>query len=726
MTRRVIRRLTVTTLIWGAVLAVFLAVVHYGLPAALPALWQRLLGLVCTVLAVVVYVHVTQKPQWQDELISRVRRGQHLDFGKELRAEKQQRRTVDLPILGTTTLRAIGAVGVFVVVAAWWLTPWAPVVVKAREIADLATPLTDEILAVVLVLPEGHLPLAQPPTRPLLARRLAKTIPEDAAVYQLALKAVAEGRYDAARQLLDAALKSEDVEPVAVHVALAQNALYAREFSDAIDQYREALTLKPDDPMILCQAAVASLHAGRFGDAQSLIDRAVRICREEVPEEPLELTQSHQIQLARSLQIQAAIFVARGRRLDEAERCNKQAQDLWSEAVEQGTPGKAASFNNHAVLFTLRADFAGARNMSNLANDIWTTMEAADTRVAVGLGNRAACHCLQGHCVDAQEAGDDALMMLRNTLPPGHPVIAIGMNRAAATEIALGQYQQAKPLVDKALAEFEKKFGARHPSVVAALETVANRYAGQACYAKAANYHSQAVTLAQEILGVDHPFLINCLNNLAELHLRRDHVDRAETICKEAQRIAEKTFGQDHPSVARCMDIQGKVQLRRGRADKARPLFEEALDLAQRTLGETHPQVADTLANLAALDNSPRTYTKGVTRYRRAIEIYEQLLGEHYQDHPALGRLQFDLARLYMHVDKYDKAEPHLARALEIREKILAPFHPDLATTLETQAELLGKRDPSNVAEIDALRTRAKEIRHQHAREDRTDTVDAN
>ena len=72
-----------------------------------------------------------------------------------------------------------------------------------------------------------------------------------------------------------------------------------------------------------------------------------------------------------------------------------------------------------------------------------------------------------------------------------------------------------------------------------------------------------------------------------------------------------------------------------------------------------------------------------------------------------------NLAGLYFEQEQYTKAEPLYRRALEIREKVLNPNHPDLATSLENYALLL--RDMNRAEEAVPLESRAKVIRVKNA-----------
>ncbi len=71
------------------------------------------------------------------------------------------------------------------------------------------------------------------------------------------------------------------------------------------------------------------------------------------------------------------------------------------------------------------------------------------------------------------------------------------------------------------------------------------------------------------------------------------------------------------------------------------------------------------------------------------------------------------LAVLYRAQGKYTKAEPLYQRSLTIREKVLGPEHPNVATSLENYASLL--RATNRSSEAAPLEARAKAIRDKAA-----------
>lgn len=689
------------------VLVAFLAVAYFALPDELSAILQRGLGLVCAGLAVAVFAAATRERE--DELLHRLRRGQHLDFGKRLRSAKKQRRTVKLPFFGQASFRALGGVAVFLLVDIWWWTPLAPIGVSELTVEDLAIPLGNQIVAAVLLLPDGQAPVLQPPIVPRSSRQLAEGISEDAAAYDLGMKAIAQGRSDDARKLLEAALKGGKTDAVMVHVARAQAEMFACQFGEAVKWYDNALKLKPDEPALLGQAAVAQMHAESFQSAEPLVAKFVEICQASQGKDDSRL--------AASLHVRAVSFIGQGREFDQAEVLNKKVQDTWSKILGEAHPFVAASLNNQAVLYQIRAKYPGVPQLNNWAREIWSEKQGEQQPLVAGsLSNLAMLNCLLGNYQKATGLNERALTIRRETLPPTHPLLALSSTSIATVQLALGQCKEGITLCQAALTTLETELGPQHAAVAPTLNTLATLYTAEARYTRAEPYHLRAIATTRNSLGPEHPYLANCLNALASLYIIQGRFDEADALGVEALRIGEKTLGDDHPTVAASLLIRGMVQLKKGDPRAARPFWEKALRIQENTFGKEHPAVADTLGDLAALDNSPRTYTKGIARYKRAIEMDRRLLGD---EHPAVARLLVGLAALYVDRNKYARAEPYLKEALAIREKALVDFHPVVADTMEAYAAVLRKVTPPNTDLASDLQSRAQAIRAKHTEEDR-------
>jgi CHAT domain-containing protein/Tfp pilus assembly protein PilF len=101
-------------------------------------------------------------------------------------------------------------------------------------------------------------------------------------------------------------------------------------------------------------------------------------------------------------------------------------------------------------------------------------------------------------------------------------------------------------------------------------------------------------------------------------------------------------------------------------------------------------------------------YDKALPPAERALEIRERVLGP---DHPDVGASLNNLALTYYGKSNFAKAEPLHQRALAIREKAFGPEHPDVVNSLSNLAILYHNK--SDFAKAEPLYQRALAIREK-------------
>jgi len=125
-------------------------------------------------------------------------------------------------------------------------------------------------------------------------------------------------------------------------------------------------------------------------------------------------------------------------------------------------------------------------------------------------------------------------------------------------------------------------------------------------------------------------------------------------------------------------------------------------------------QEARNLYREAGVLNDAGKYDEALSSFLRALEIRERVLEP---DHPDIATAINRLAMCYFSKGEYSKAEPIYLRALAIREKSLGPEHPDVAGSLSNLGLLYYNRGNYTKAEplyVRALAIREKELGAEH------------
>jgi len=695
-----------SALLAGALLAAYVGG-SYFVPG-LPVLWQRLVGVGCAGLALLTYLLATRNPAAIDDVLTRLSEGAH---GEEIQqAMHRQRRSIRLPLLGEISLRLLGAVAVVLLAGGWWFTPWAPIRVTTPVIQDLTLPFAEEIAGASFLVPTGNTPILRPPIVPSEAPEVANRIRNDEpSPYLQGLKAIAQRRFADARVLLVNAERDKSAEPAQINLTQAQNEMFAGSFAAAAVQYAKVLKVIPDEPLLLCQAAVAWMQAGQYAAAQPLVERAMTLAEKLDEGDPKR---------AFCLHARALWEAGPAKTLPEAELTCLSTRQVLEKSSRPKRLLFAASENNQAILYWLRANYAGAEELGRYACEHWSErLGPDDILVAAGYGNLAMLRFDLGRFDRASQtfARSDAILnraVAGGRLPAEHPLPAIVGATRGLRQLTAGQFTQAQQTALDALAMGEKTLGPECPALVPILDTLATAYFEQGLYGKAEDLYSRAIRIAKNAWGEKHPALAPLYRRLARLYVVQRRWDNARPAVQELLDITKTAFGEDHPYVAAALNLQGEIVIGTKPADPrdARADLERALKIREDAFGKDHPDVVRTMANLAALNTSPRTYARGVGEYNKAIESMGRLLGD---QHPEVADLLYTAAAFCFRHGKNEDAVKYLERALPIQEKTLSAYNPKLANTLDGYAAVLQRMDPKD-ARVAAMYARAKEIRQQH------------
>ena len=383
------------------------------------------------------------------------------------------------------------------------------------------------------------------------ARELAAQIPSDANPYALALKAIAERRFDDARRLLGEAQHAKEVELVQIYQARADTELYDGRYGDAVGWYERALALNPDDPGLLNSIGFALIYTGNYAKAETLLRQAL-VLREKAP------------------------------------------------GPEH--PDVAVSLTHLALLYDAQGRYADAEPRFQRALAVFEKVFGPEhPHVAVSLTNLALLYDAQGRYADAEPHFQRALAIREKVLGPEHPEVAASLANLARLYRVQGRYADAEPRFQRALAIREKVLGPEHPEVAASLTNLALLYDAQGRYADAEPHFQRALAIREKVLGPEHPEVAASLANLARFYRIQGRDADAEPHFQRALAIDEKVLGPEHPEVAVSLTNLALLYKAQGRYADAEPRFQRALAVWEKVLGPEHPYVATAVKNYAAL-----------------------------------------------------------------------------------------------------------------------------
>jgi tetratricopeptide (TPR) repeat protein len=117
----------------------------------------------------------------------------------------------------------------------------------------------------------------------------------------------------------------------------------------------------------------------------------------------------------------------------------------------------------------------------------------------------------------------------------------------------------------------------------------------------------------------------------------------------------------------------GNLLLKIGHSDKAEELYKVLLE---QTCNESEKALY--YNQLGYIKDDQAEYEKAIRYYEKALEIRQKILPP---NHPSLATSYNNIAVVYKNVGEYSKALSFYEKALEIREKTLPPNHPDLSSS---------------------------------------------
>ena len=159
---------------------------------------------------------------------------------------------------------------------------------------------------------------------------------------------------------------------------------------------------------------------------------------------------------------------------------------------------------------------------------------------------------------------------------------------------------------------------------------------------------------------------------------------QAEHLLSEALAVGERHVGTDQTAVVVALNELSRFYLRQSAFARAEPLLVRLLDI-KRAKGEQHPEVATVLAGLAVVRQGLGDYTSTEKLYRRALEIREKSLAP---NHIAIATTLEHLGDTCAARGKLGEALALYQRALPMRERTLGVGHASVRKSRERIADL--------------------------------------
>ncbi len=278
---------------------------------------------------------------------------------------------------------------------------------------------------------------------------------------------------------------------------------------------------------------------------------------------------------------------------------------------------------------------------------------------------------------------------------------------AEINEIA-GNYRQAEPLYWRSLEIRKSKLPKNHTDIGKTLLGLGRHYKAIGQYSFAARLYQEALEIQEYARGPNSPEVAGLANNMGVLYMNQGNFREAETYYLRALQIRQSI--NDQPKIAETCHNIGWLYYQQGAYSRAKDNLDRALAIKGARNLPNDPDLAATLLSLAVLHADMKDFALAAQRYESALHILAIAPG---RDHISYAVAENDYAEFLMQQGLYDRAEPLLESALQIRERWLGKDNYLVAETVGNLAGLflhrgdLRRADPPNA---ESYFRRAEEI----------------
>lgn len=223
------------------------------------------------------------------------------------------------------------------------------------------------------------------------------------------------------------------------------------------------------------------------------------------------------------------------------------------------------------------------------------------------------------------------------------------------------------------------------------VERLSNR---AACYKQQENYplaevdYQNVVEIVKQDKTISAQNLAIAQTNLGKLYSDwGNHPDMAEDLFENSIKMLES---QPDPNtrIFEPMISLADLYLQQRQPEQAEKLYKRALGILRQAPADHARSLSIALNNLAQhyrLQNSDASYVEADKLFRESLALDEK---NQPADLISIATSHYNLAHNYQDWGKLEEADKHYRLALELRQQILPPLHPDIARTQARLAEL--------------------------------------
>jgi tetratricopeptide (TPR) repeat protein len=586
-----------------------------------------------------------------------------------------------------------------------------------------------------------------PPLPSARAREIARLIPKNADSYALALKAIAEGRNDEARQLLEEAEKNKKADLAEIYQARGQAEIYDGNFLEGIKWLQKALQASSTENVeLLEETAAAMFMVSDIAKAEELFNRAM-VIRQKYSKKPEEVVSNifflalinfykgdfnkaefyfrqlqekgnvilddEDINMGLFARLFLGLINITQEQENEAELLIKNVLATPETELKSDDPVRVLGMFLLSSIYLQQGKNIEAKALLNQFIALWEkALNEGDVDTvssfvafAAGFGSGSSAHL-------SVEAGFEMLckrsrILFEKEINSNNPAIASSLTNLGIVYKSQGKYSEAEASFKEALEIFEETVGPSNSISLATLTALGNLYFITERYTEAEQVFKHALNISEGAFGGQGILVLTNIEDLGHVYVAQKRYQEAEAAYSRALYITKSIWGADNPMITSVLEHLASSYTAQKKYSDAEKLYKQGLTIAEKSFGSNHDEVIDSLINLAQLYRVQERIPEAEQFYKKALTIYELNGGRARH----LAAVLYNLGQLSEKQQKESEAETYYKRAIATDEKTLGMEDPEVATDLIALASFY--RAKGKLSEATPLFSRALYIREK-------------
>ncbi|MDX9834303.1 MAG: tetratricopeptide repeat protein [Desulfobulbus sp.] len=252
----------------------------------------------------------------------------------------------------------------------------------------------------------------------------------------------------------------------------------------ALNLYRRAVTLEPDNPAVLLVAGRTARSLYKYHEAVNWLEQYLHLCAHQSTDDPVTLALA---------QRELGYTYVLGGQQRQAGPLYKESMSALARHLGLDHAEMAISWQQIAELQEMQGEYDKAASLYRKALAILEKQRGPDDPTLLPLLDRLAALCVELEMEPEAVRHYQHLVRIRErVLRPDHPQLALSLNNLAEAYRLLGRYPEAEASYRRSLAVNEAIHGPDHPAVAAVLQEIAKLCASQDKTAEAEGLRERA------------------------------------------------------------------------------------------------------------------------------------------------------------------------------------------------------------------------------------------